>query len=249
MIPTFTARLAIALPLALALASCGDEAGTEASLAGEPVAEVAAPEGQAWSEIAVKTDRGGYLVGNPDAPIKLVEYGSLTCPACAAFSAEASEPLMREYVDSGRVSFEFRSFLIHGPMDLALTRLVDCGSPMQAVPLSDQVWANLEQILGPAQQRQQQLDAALSLPENERFPAFAEAAGLLDFFASRGLSRDQARTCLADVDALQSTAEVSQTYSTQDNVQKTPTFYLNGVELPDSQWAGVESALQRAGAR
>ena len=143
------ALTALALPLALGLAACGSGDDAEASISGEPVAEVSAPDGQVWSEMAQKTDRGGYLVGNPDAPIKLVEYGSLTCPACAAFSMQASEPLMNDYVDSGRVNFEFRSFVIHGPLDLALTRLVDCGTPEQAVPLADQVWANLPTIMQP----------------------------------------------------------------------------------------------------
>jgi protein-disulfide isomerase len=246
------ALTAVALPLALALAACGSGDGGEASLNGEPAAEVPAPDGQEWSEVAQITDRNGYLVGNPDAPIKLIEYGSLTCPGCAQFSMQASEPLMNEYVDSGRVSFEFRSFAIHGPIDLALTRLIDCGEPSQAVPLADQVWANLQTLLPPVQERAQQLDQALSLPEDQRFVAFAETAGLLDFFAARGISRDQARTCLADAERLTEIAEASQSYGTQDDIRGTPTFLLNGTELaldPGPTWPQVEAALQRAGAR
>ncbi|KPM18341.1 thioredoxin domain-containing protein [Citromicrobium sp. WPS32] len=243
------ALTALALPLALGLAACGSGDDAEASISGEPVAEVSAPDGQVWSEMAQKTDRGGYLVGNPDAPIKLVEYGSLTCPACAAFSMQASEPLMNDYVDTGRVSFEFRSFVIHGPLDLALTRLVDCGTPEQAVPLADQVWANLPTIMQPLQERGPQLEAALNLPEDQRFVAFADTAGLLDFFAARGVSRDQARTCLADAGRLSEIADVSETYGTQDDITQTPTFVLNGKKLDDSSWTAIEAALQRAGAR
>lgn len=243
------ALAAVALPLALGLAACGSGDDAEASISGEPVAEVSAPDGQVWSEIAQKTDRGGYLVGNPDAPIKLVEYGSLTCPACAAFSMQASEPLMNDYVDTGRVSFEFRSFVIHGPLDLALTRLVQCGTPEQAVPLADQVWANLPTIMQPLQERGAQLESALNLPEDQRFVAFGETAGLLDFFASRGISRDQARTCLADAEQLTNTAELSQSYATEDDITQTPTFVLNGKKLDESSWTAVEAALQRAGAR
>ena len=243
------ALTAIALPLALGLAACGSGEDSEAALAGEPVAEVPAPEGQEWSATATVTDRNGYLVGNPDAPIKLVEYGSLTCPACAAFSQAASEPLMTEYIDSGRVSFEFRSFAIHGPIDLALTRLIECGTPEQAVPLADQVWANLPALLQPVQERSQQLEQAIALPEDQRFVAFAETAGLLDFFAARGVSRDQARTCLADAGRMSELAEYSQSYGTQDNIQGTPTFLLNGTQIEANNWTAVEAALQRAGAR
>ena len=243
------ALTAVALPLTLGLAACNNSEEGEAALDSEPVAEVAAPDGQSWSEIAEITDRNGYLVGNPDAPIKLVEYGSLTCPGCAAFSQQASEPLMSEYVDTGRVSFEFRSFAIHGPIDLALTSLIDCGSPAQAVPLADQVWANLPAILQTVQQNSAQLDQALTLPEDQRFVAFAQGAGLLDFFASRGISRDQARTCLANAERLNELAEFSDSYGSEDEIGGTPTFVLNGTQLDANSWNAVEAALQRAGAR
>ncbi|GAB5349972.1 thioredoxin domain-containing protein [Alteriqipengyuania sp. 357] len=243
------ALTAIALPIALALSACGSSDEGDAALASEPVAAVPAPEGQAWSEVAEMTDRNGFLVGNPDAPIKLIEYGSLTCPGCAQFSQTASEPLMNDYVDTGRVSFEFRSFAIHGPIDLALTRLIECGSTEQAVPLADQVWANVQTIVPRAQERQAQLEQALALPEDERFVAFAETAGLLDFFASRGVSRDQARTCLADAERITELAEASESYGTQDDIRGTPTFVLNGQQLDGSSWQQVEAALQRAGAR
>lgn len=243
------ALTAIALPLALGIAACSSEDDTDAAVSSEPVAAVPAPEGQTWTETATITDRNGYLVGNPDAPIKLIEYGSLTCPACAAFSVEGSEDLLNDYVDTGRVSYEFRSFAIHGPIDLALTALIDCGSPEQAVPLADQIWANVGTILQPVQERSQQLDADLRLPEDQRFVAFAETAGLLDFFASRGISRDQARTCLADSKRLSELAAYSESYGTQDNIRGTPTFFLNGTQIDGTSWTAVEAALQRAGAR
>ena len=36
----------------------------------------------------VRTPAGGYRQGNPDAPVKLIEYGSRTCPTCARFAAD-----------------------------------------------------------------------------------------------------------------------------------------------------------------
>ena len=249
---TFLRRIALATlaaPLALGLAACNSGAEGEGSLSGEPVAAVPAPEGTTWSDTVTVTDMGGYAVGNPDAPIKLIEYGSLTCPGCAAFSTQASVPLHEEYINSGRVNFEFRSFIIHGPLDLVLTRLIGCGSPEAAVPLADQIWANLGQIQQRAYQDQAALEAALALPENQRFVAFADAAGLYDFFAARGLSTDQARACLADFASLENLANLSQRYANEEKITKTPTFVLNGQEITESGWEGVEAALQRAGAR
>ena len=74
----------------MALASCGgsDEKG---SLTGEPIAAVAPPAGKVWTEVAKKTPEGGYLIGNPDAKIKLIEFGSLTCHVCADFATQSGE--------------------------------------------------------------------------------------------------------------------------------------------------------------
>ena len=109
-------RLALALcaaPLALGLAACGDadEGGLPSS---EPIAKIAAPAGQQWVDAVAVTPEGGWLVGNPEAPIKLVEYGSLTCPACAncndPYAAVALNPtglrclarnMSRPYYDQG----------------------------------------------------------------------------------------------------------------------------------------------------
>ena len=249
---TFSRRFlatSVAGALALTLAACSSGEGDDAALAGEPIAPIEAPEGQAWVDTVTTTERGGYVLGNPDAPIKLVEWGSLTCPGCAGFAAAASEEIRNNYVSTGRVSFELRSFAIHGPIDLALTRLIGCGAPEAAHPLADQVWANLQQIQQRAYANPQALEASLQLPENERFPAFAEVAGLYDFFSARGLSEDQARACLADWSEMERLAQLTQSYAQDDEISRTPTFSLNGRVLEESSWNDIEAALQRAGAR
>lgn len=239
-----------AATLALALAACGSEATDEpGAIAGEPMAPVAAPAGGSWDEQATRTDAGGWLVGNPEAPIRLIEYGSLTCPACAAFSVQGAGQLHADYIDSGRVNYELRSVLIHGIADLLLTRMLECGSVQAAVPLAHQVWANLDSVLGNIQANAAAIEQAQTLPEDQRFVAMAEAAGLIDWFAARGIGTEQARQCLADAPAMQRLAEVTQESASLSEVNSTPTFFLNGSRLDASGWAEVEAALQRAGAR
>ena len=55
------------------------------------------------------TPEGGFRMGNPAAPIKLVEYGSLACPHCRHFEETGYKPLLQTYVRTGRVSYEFRN--------------------------------------------------------------------------------------------------------------------------------------------
>ena len=123
------------------------------------------------------------------------------------------------------------------------------GPKESAVPLADQIWAKLPQIQQQAYADQASLERALNLPEGERFVAFADVAGLYDFFAARGISRDQAATCLADFEEMKRLAELSQSYANDDNIRGTPTFLLNGNQLSETSWEAVEAALQRAGAR
>lgn len=234
-----------AAPLALALAACGsDEEGTTS---GEPIAPIAAPAGQSWVETAAVTPEGGYVIGNPDAPLKLVEYASHTCGACAAFSQQGAAPL-DEYVATGVVSYEIRN-QVHNPIDLTLAMLMRCGEPTAFHPLANQVWANLPEVMQRAQQNPDALNAAMQAPEGQRFQQIAEVGGLLDFFAARGVSRDQAMQCLADTDRLRQIAENSETQSQELNVTGTPTFFLNGNLVEGTSWPEVEAALKAAGAR
>ncbi len=242
-------HLALASTLALALVACGEAEGDAGVAAAEPVAPVAAPAGASWDEQATRTPEGGWLVGNPAAPIRLVEYGSLTCPACANFSAESQEQLHTDYIDSGRVSFEFRSVLIHGAADLLLTRMLECGAEQAAVPLAHQVWDNLDAVLAPMQANTAAVEQAMTLPEDQRFVSMAQTAGFIDWFAARGIGTEQARTCLADAAAVERLAALTQETATADEVTGTPTFFLNGTRLDGTGWAQVEAALQRAGAR
>ncbi len=236
-----------AAPLALGLAACSS--GEEAAGTGEPVAAVAAPAGTTWSETATRTPEGGWLVGNPDAPIKLVEYGSLTCPACALFSTEGSRALHENYIDTGRVSYELRSVMIHGIVDVLLTRVLECAPANVAVPLADQMWANNATITAPFSANEAALAQAYELPEDQRFVAMAQIGGLMEFFAARGVSADQTSACLADAAAVQALATSSQEQATEDAVTGTPTFFLNGTRVDSTRWSEVEGAIQRAGAR
>ena len=50
-------------------------------------------------------------MGNPDAKVKLVEYGSMTCPHCARVRRRLRPTLTSKYVKTGKVSWEFRNYV------------------------------------------------------------------------------------------------------------------------------------------
>jgi protein-disulfide isomerase len=240
----------LAAPLALTLAACGskDDNTPGAAPTGQPVAAVPAPAGQMWSEVVSATADGGMRMGNPNAPLKLVEYGSLSCPHCAKLANDGMETLVNKYVNSGRVSYEFRSFPIHGIIDVPMTVMVRCADPAAYFPLVEQIYADQEAIMTRAEQGNAQAQTASQLPPAQRFSALADAFGLTDWFAARGLSKDQAHSCLADTSAAEKVAKEGQKWG-DDGVNQTPTLVLNGTTLEVAEWKALEPVLQNAGAR
>ena len=239
---------------ALALASCGG-AGTAASdaPAAQTAAAVAPPAGQQWTDAVRTTPEGGYLMGNPTAPVKLVEFGSLTCHVCADFAENGVEPLMG-YVKSGTVSYELRPFIRNG-LDLVATRLTECVPAPAFFPVTESLYADQKAW---AFDNEAAINAALTGAADiaRSAPAIAGAAGLTDRFAQRGLSAAAQQTCLGDKAAFETLAERSQSAAGEYDITGTPTFVLNGqvfqIEADPtkgSMWEQVERAITRAGGR
>lgn len=244
-------RLAMAaaiLPLALGLAACGKEEGTAAGLSGEKIAPIAAPAGKAWAETVVVTPEGGYRMGNPEAPIKLVEFGSLTCSHCAEFAHEASAELRDTFVASGRVSYEFRNF-VRDPIDITAAQLTRCGAPESFFPLTDQVFAAQADIFKKAQEAGPALEAAANQPPEKRGLALAQALGFIEFFAARGIAADQAAACLAKAEDAQAIAQRASDQGEEFDVTGTPTFLINGSKIEENNWKAVKAKLETLGAR
>ena len=55
------------------------------------------------------------ILGNPDAPILMAEYFSLSCSHCANFHHGAFKDIKANWIDTGKVRFEMRDFPLRGP--------------------------------------------------------------------------------------------------------------------------------------
>ncbi len=232
--------------LALALAGCGDGGGNDAAAnSAAPLAQIKAPNGD-WTQTVAETPEGGFRMGNPDAPVKLVEYGSLTCGHCAEFSEAASEPLRERYVKSGQLSWEFRPYLLF-PSDPGVSMLLKCQGAGPFFRLTDQLyadqrnWASKLQTLSPAQQ--QQLEA---MSPQQRAVALVQAMGIDQFFRQRGMPQSKIDACLADTSALQQLAALTDR-GNREGVTGTPTFFINGtIAEGASSWETLEPQLRGA---
>lgn len=65
-----------------------------------------------------------YALGNPNAPIKIKEFASLSCSHCAEFATETFPEVKEKLIDTGKVYFEFVHFPLNASaMDGALIAL------------------------------------------------------------------------------------------------------------------------------
>ncbi|WP_159976920.1 MULTISPECIES: thioredoxin domain-containing protein [unclassified Novosphingobium] len=236
-------------PLALGLAACGKKEDPAAGPSGEPIARVAPPAGKAWADMIEKTPEGGYRMGNPEAPIKLIEYGALSCSHCAEFAKESFDKLRDDYVASGRVSYEMRYFMLN-VFDIPASLLATCGTTEAVIPLSEQFWAWQPKMFENMQNADKAKLAALdALPKEQQIAAVAEISGMNEFFASRGIARDQGNACVSDTAKAKALADQTQKASEQFNITGTPSFIINGNSVGSGSWAEIEPKLQQAGAR
>ena len=241
--------LLVAVAAIFASAACNAEkAGKSGAPSGEKVEAVAPPKGGDWTQVVTATPAGGFQMGNPNAAVKLVEFGSMTCPHCAAFDEEGVPTLIDKYVKSGRLAFEFRNY-VRDPYDLTASLIARCNGPKGFFPLTralftDQKnWIGKLQIIPPQQQQ-----AMTGLGPDRQFVEIAKAAGFQQWAAMRGLPSAKSGTCLADqaeVNKLvQMTADATGEYP---NFPGTPTFILNGEMVEKAAaWAQLEPKLREA---
>ena len=239
-----TALLALAV---LTLSACGGtDAATPVAAAG-PAKPVAPPAGQQWTDVVSVTPEGGHRMGNPDAPVKLLEFASLTCHICADFSTTGAEPL-KAYVASGTVSYELRNFIRDG-IDLAASQLTHCVPAQAYFPVTEALFADQKNWFA---DRIDALNAKLSGMQGaspaEQTQASIAATGLDGYFASRGLSAPAQAKCLSDTGAMQQLSDRTQAAADEFSIQGTPTFVLNGRKVEGTAWSLIEPAIQRAGA-
>lgn len=239
----------LAITLALGLAACKGETGGEAAVTGEPIAKIAPPAGKTWAEVTSVTPEGGYTMGNPDAPIKLLEFGALSCSHCAEFSEKGAATLRDEFVASGRVQFELRLFM-NNALDVPAALLTTCGSTDAVIARADQFWGWQKTMFTNLQAADQaKMQAISSLQPPQSFAAFADVAGMDDFFAGRGVAAEQAKTCLADTNKATALVQSTDKWGKEMGITGTPTFFLNGKKLEVNTWEAIKAELERAGAR
>ena len=176
-------------------------------------------------------DTSGVLemsLGDPDAPVTIVEYASFTCPHCRAFHEGAFKDLKADYIDTGKVNFIYRE-VYFDQFGLWAGMVARCGGPERYFAIADLIY------------QQQQAWLASRDPSSI-------AANLRRIGKSAGLNDAELDQCLQDGDMAKAMVAVYQENATTDSIRSTPSFVINGTTYTNMAYGDLSSTLDDAGA-
>lgn len=244
------ARILLAGAMAvLALAGCNKNKSQNATATNQTVTITQAnpPPGGTWADV-VNATTSGFMMGNPNAKVKLVEIGALTCPHCREFDEKGVPTLVEKYVKSGQVSWEFRNYLLHG-LDVPAALIVRCNGTQGFFPLSRALYHDQESWIGKISAApQDRLNQIQNDPIPQQFVELASLAGLQDWAAARGVPQAKTQQCLTDQKKIDQLVQISADVTNQyPDFQGTPSFIINGNMLKDTaSWDKLQPQLDAA---
>ena len=238
---------------AFAVTACNAEktGNGGAAVSNVAIKAVPAPNGGDWTTVVSTTPEGGFVMGNPNAKVKLIEYGSMTCPHCREFDETGVGPLTDKYVKTGQVAFEFRNFVRDG-YDMAASVIARCAGTSGFFGMTRQLYADQPTWVAKIQSADPaQMQAIGALPVNQQLAAVAKIAGLPEWAAMRGLPTAKSATCLADANTPTQLVQMqTDAIAKYPDFPGTPTFILNGkmveTKVGSSVWSQLEDAIKTA---
>jgi protein-disulfide isomerase len=144
------------------------------------------------------------VLGDPNAPVTIIEYASMTCPHCAHFEETTWPELKKKYIDTGKVRFIFREFPLD-PLAAAGSMLARCGG-------KDKFFPTVEVLF------KQQKDWVVQKP----IPPLMAIAKQL------GFTEEGFNQCLSNQKLLENIEAVRERAASKFGVNSTPTFFVNG---------------------
>ena len=166
---------------------------------------------------------GDFSLGSPDAPVKMVEYASYTCPHCRDFHAAVFKNLKAEYIDTGKVHFTLRE-VYFDRYGLWAAMVARCGGEMRYFGIHDMLF-------------DKQTEWAASQDPMEVVNNL-KAIGL-----AAGLDQASLDACLNDQAKAEALIKQFETNMAADEVKGTPTIFINGEMHSNMPWADLKSLI------
>jgi len=180
-----------------------------------------AATGPAFAQNVATPPVESLVQGAPDAPVKMIEYASFTCPHCAAFHVGAYQDLKREYIETGKVQLELRE-VYFDKFGLWAGMMARCGGEAKYFGFVDVLlrtqkeWARADDV-----------------------PAALYKIGRLG-----GLTKEEMDTCLQNNNFAKALVERYQVYRDDPLLDGTPTLILDGEKVEHSSFETIAAAIE-----
>ncbi len=158
--------------------------------------------------LALHIQDNDRLVGDPNAPVTVIEYASMTCPHCANFHNEVYPKLKTEYIDTGKVKWVLRAL----PWDDAavyISKINRCVPPEQFEAVSGAYFKSQEQWM----------KSENPLAEVKKIARLA------------GISAEEFDACAADAALTKEVLAMKRVATEVLRVRGTPAFFINGERI------------------
>ena len=198
-----------------------------------------------WTKTVTRMPNGAYVLGNPKAKVRLVEYLSYSCPHCAHFTVESAVPLKTKYVAKGNVAVELRN-AVRDRYDFAAALLARCGGAATFVARSEALFAGQDAMMAKAQEFETNNPQPDNAPTNAVLTGMAQGSGMIALMAGQGVTPAAANACLTSKAEQDIVLAMTKDAWEVRKLKFTPAFYINGRDAGPNTWATLEPKLRAA---
>ncbi len=181
------------------------------------------PATSALAQDAAAPEPTDFSLGDPNAPVKMVEYASFTCPHCATFHEQVFKDLKRDYIDTGKVYFTLRE-VYFDRYGLWAAMVARCGGEMRYFSVADQLFSTQSEW------------AASEDPT-------VVVGNLKTMAIAAGMDGAAVDACLNDGPMAEALIKRFETNMEADGVEGTPTIFINGTKHGNMAYADLKAIL------
>lgn len=163
------------------------------------------------------------VLGQAEAPVTIVEYASFTCPHCAAFHQDNLPKLKAEYIDTGKVRFIQRDVYFDA-VGLWAGILARCAGDDKYYAVADMLMKDQKTWLD-----------AKTMDD--------VSANLRKIGAKAGMTSEQMDACWNDKQKVADLVATFQTHATEDKVEGTPSFVIDGEKVQNQPWDDMKKII------
>lgn len=189
----------------------------------------ALPAGAANAEGALSPEAAAitvtdYALGPVDAKVQITEYASFTCPHCADFHENVFKPLKAEFIDTGKVRFEFRE-VYFDRYGLWAAMMARCGGEVRYFGITGMLF-------------DQQAEWPASDDPNVVY------ANLRKIGLTAGMDDATIDACMKDAPMAEALMAHFRKNMEADQVEGTPTLMINGVKHSNMRYSELKAIIE-----